>query len=409
MTSFFLYYHDGRREIWKSDGSADGTVLLKTDVGHTAQNLVVVNKTLFFADGILWKSDGTPEGTVPVYATESSLKVISKLIDFNGVLFFFAERDGIKALWKSDGTDSGTVPVKVLSNHGSRSDTITVVGDELYFVLVNANKETELWKSDGTADGTILVKAVPNPNNLTEVNGTLYFTAGFNNIREIWKSDGTSQGTGSVTSLAPPPLWPPRDIFFESYVTSLLNVNDKLFFIYTFITYTSSDHSLNVLDTTTNTVTWLTNLKDTLVFSMAGTNGKLFFTSRNDNNNEELWVTDGTREGTVRVINLHLPETGLNPHALKPINGDVLFVAWDESHNKELWKSDGTSEGTVKLTNFNSPDLSIYNLGGTDKLLFFRVSSGSEETLWRSDGTVNGTFPIPLVRSSKVYLPVIER
>jgi ELWxxDGT repeat protein len=40
----------------------------------------------------------------------------------------------------------------------------------------------ELWKSDGTAAGTVLVKDIfpdhsSSPNNLTNVNGTLYFDA----------------------------------------------------------------------------------------------------------------------------------------------------------------------------------------------------------------------------------------
>ena len=63
-------------ELWKSDGTAAGTMLVKDiNPGTNSSNpsyLTAVNGTLFFAadDGIngaeLWKSDGTLAGTVMV-------------------------------------------------------------------------------------------------------------------------------------------------------------------------------------------------------------------------------------------------------------------------------------------------------------------------------------------------------
>ena len=62
----------------------------------------------------------------------------------------------------------------------------------------------ELWKSDGTEAGTVLVKDInPGgggsagslPNHLTAVDGTLYFTAFDPDTGiELWKSDGTEAG-----------------------------------------------------------------------------------------------------------------------------------------------------------------------------------------------------------------------
>ena len=87
----------------------------------------------------------------------------------------------------------------------------------------------ELWKSDGTAAGTVLVKdinpgsASSEPSNLTNVNGTLFFTAddGAHGI-ELWKSDGTAAGTVLVKDINPGSAGsdPPR----------LTNVNGTLFF-----------------------------------------------------------------------------------------------------------------------------------------------------------------------------------
>ena len=63
------------RELWKSDGTAAGTVLLKDIKQNGDSNpwyLVNVNGVIFFSadDGThgreLWKSDGTAAGTVMV-------------------------------------------------------------------------------------------------------------------------------------------------------------------------------------------------------------------------------------------------------------------------------------------------------------------------------------------------------
>ena len=94
------------------------------------QELTNVNGTLFFAadDGVhgweLWKSDGTAAGTVmvkdiyPGSANSSPLY----LTDVNGTLFFSADDDvhGYE-LWKSDGTAAGTVMVKDINPGGGWS------------------------------------------------------------------------------------------------------------------------------------------------------------------------------------------------------------------------------------------------------------------------------------------------
>ena len=64
-------------ELWKSDGTAAGTILLKDIVvgvqGSEPRNLFAVGDRVYFqvqtssgSSGALWVSDGTPEGTKPV-------------------------------------------------------------------------------------------------------------------------------------------------------------------------------------------------------------------------------------------------------------------------------------------------------------------------------------------------------
>src|SRR5262249_14969054 len=145
-------------ELWKSDGTTAGTVLVK-DInpginGSFPQELIAVNRTLFFvaADATgegLWKSDGTAAGTVLVARLN---EVPGPIVNANGTLFF-AYDDGTdgRELWKSDGTALGTKMVK------------------------------DIYKGDFTYTGYEGGKhRIPNssdPDNLVGVNETLFFAA----------------------------------------------------------------------------------------------------------------------------------------------------------------------------------------------------------------------------------------
>ena len=110
----------------------------------------------------LWKTDGTPEGTQLVKTVEANHGSISEPTAGDGLLFFtIDDRVHGYELWKSDGTPEGTVMVKDI-NTGPATPSfpmdLTFVNDALYFTATDGIHGQELWKTDGTEAGTAMVK-----------------------------------------------------------------------------------------------------------------------------------------------------------------------------------------------------------------------------------------------------------
>jgi ELWxxDGT repeat protein len=178
-------------ELWASDGTARGTKMVK-DINSGSTNfpeyyghhhfkvpnssnpsgLVNVNGTLFFVadDGThgreLWKSNGTAKGTVLVSdiqpgAGSSFFTFPSVLTNRDGTLFFGAD-DGTHGseLWKSDGTAAGTMLVKDI-NPGSAESypaLLTLSGGHLFFSADDGVHGRELWDppvASGSISGNV--------------------------------------------------------------------------------------------------------------------------------------------------------------------------------------------------------------------------------------------------------------
>jgi ELWxxDGT repeat protein len=383
-------------------------------------DFVAIGSTIYFAANngngyTLWKTNGTTAGTVmvagigPGYAGSGP----ADLTNVNGTLFFTASDSNIgRAVWKSDGTAAGTTMVADI-HYPNSSDYdpkyLTNVNGTLYFVADDGTHGYELWKSDGTTTGTTMVaditpgSAGSNPKYLTNFDGTLFFTAygssGGNGSRFLWKSDGTTAGTVTVS---PAPTFP----------NDLTIVNGTLFF--------SASEGLNGDElwktdgTTTGTVV-VKNLAPGISSGhvsapsdLTSVNGELFFANGDTTGGYELWKSDGTTAGTVMVSGVFTA----SPTNLTNVNGELFFAADDGTHGTELWKSDGTTAGTTMVRDICPPTTNTYyytgyfgtftrtsvtdssnpsNLTNVNGELFFAASDANGTEFWKSDGTSTGT------------------
>jgi ELWxxDGT repeat protein len=171
-TSLYFTIFDAG-SLWVSDGSAANTTMLQT--GITPSKLTAVGNTLFFQGWSqefgdeIWKSDGTSSGTVMVKHINPGIidSFLENFTNVNGTLYFTGWYNGGTTphlqLWKSDGTESGTIPVIDFPSDSSITSLASVHGI-LAFVFDDGVHGAELWTSNGTAAGTGMVQDIyPGP------------------------------------------------------------------------------------------------------------------------------------------------------------------------------------------------------------------------------------------------------
>lgn len=233
-------YFSSRAGFWKTDGTTDGTSLvLEQDPLVSNKNFEPFHsisdgsKIYMLTNSGLWISNGTEEGT-------QFLKNIGggsfnwfgpRIRILNGkALFAGKDSENGEELWESDGTVDGTKIIRDLwsGSEGYSPQNTTIYKDEYYFKGNNGASGLELFKSDGTASGTTLVKDIK-----AGSNGSLFLPTNIHSDTNfIYMTAGTSafslalwqsDGTADGTIKVALPNGAERPITYYLY-------DDKLFF-----------------------------------------------------------------------------------------------------------------------------------------------------------------------------------
>jgi ELWxxDGT repeat protein len=336
-------------ELWKSDGTAAGTILLKDiypgTLGGEPYQPVVIGSTAFFwarsgsGGSKLWKSDGTAAGTTLISGIPGVWDGSSPNTQFvigNALHVFSHSSSSGGKLWRTDGTVEGTKLVSDISF--AATGTGVLIGNIYYFPASHPTSGTELWRTDGTAAGTYMVRDIgpsalsSQPAGLKAAGSVLYFVADDGTHgRELWRSNGTAGGTYMVKDIAPG-------------------------------TAGGTDSS-----------------------AMTAAGGLVYFSAHPTASYSEwsVWRSDGTSAGTFPLLAVSNP----NSNPMYVVGNEVLFVPYVSGGPLQIWKSDGTVAGTAPFKPGMTAGLSFLFTAGNS--LYF----GGDD-LWQSDGTVAGTYPV---------------
>ena len=385
--------------LWSTDGTPGGTRLVKdlepsVSAAHAwfmggRDNSATVGETFYFT-GVdnahgreLWRSDGTPQGTrlVKDIAPGDADSDPEGFVALGSQLIFSAN----KQLWRTDGTAEGTYMLKDADPLGAaQPERMAAHGGNVYFMTYphagpydGEHNTGELWRTDGTVTGTVMVRDVsPQPDDptavssvrsgLISVGGALYFAAhdgehGY----ELWRSDGTKKGTSLVRDLKEGGDTPFLD---GSYPTNLTDVNGTLFF--------SANGFLYKTNGTAGGTVKLKTVMQPRGFVNA--NGLLYFVS-----GENLWVSDGTKPGTRMVSGATVAEH-FGADGTGSLNGRLYFGA-DGGSGFELFETDGTPDRTMLAHEAEPGPASSHAqvLGrAVDKLVFAARSDAT--ALWQA-------------------------
>lgn len=438
-----MYILQGGAKLWRSDGTAAGTFLVKEGVqGSTfdeyGKSMADVGGVLYFvaSDGFaglgLWRTDGTPLGTTQVQlpGMKSPPEQITNLVGVGSTLYFAVVGNSTSGsdLWRTDGTAAGTFVIRPPATPLSPFNLTNVNGTLFFWQYKTPTFALTLWTSDGTVAGTRQVSTVlpqsdrsPTLREFTAVGRRLYFALIDRNSGAVWTSDGTPAGTYAV--------------YTGGTASNLIAAGERILFFVYLAPGATGKSGLWSSDGTTAGTSWIADLSppyDPVTQGTLTAGDTAYFNANKSDNGDSLtsnlfksdgtaggtvllspgtaecltrfagavyfsrlglWRSDGTPAGTRLITDLGSTDPyDFPPDGLTVVQGSLLFFGW---HG--LWTSDGTTSGTSLICSTVSGGTASSDPAPFGKLkgkFFFTADDGTQRRLWTTDGTAAGTHPV---------------
>jgi len=409
----------------------------------------------------LWHTDGTVDGTGRIAVVGESDQGTAGLRRRGpgDMLLIVDEESGNLVIWRSDGTSAGTLPVKVLDFPDqfayltSFDPTATGVA---FMVTVFPPSHVELWYSDGTAEGTQL--GVVLPYGLTERPaahaGSIYFTAWMGAEKWVWRGDGSAATTRTIIPLGSRDATADSFEFFDGWLYFVACADDDRTcgLLRAAPEGGTATEVAEVCDASycdyLNDELWVRGVGGRLVFTRKeesaisvwtsapdgsdasegatlcatdfcfGPNvapvvldSSVFFaTVADDGTSRELWTSDGTPGGTLRLagplpgIQWYVYPSVWDPLAALPGGGGWVFAAADNEHGLELWRARPQADSGAMVEDLRLDRPGLLNpepVGTVGSTFVFALASddGNERTLYRhaiDDGPVEPFLTVPV-------------
>ncbi|WP_447951969.1 T9SS type A sorting domain-containing protein [Chryseobacterium koreense] len=470
-----------QQKLYVSDGTTNGTLQITntTNVG----NYLFENNgyVFFFGNSInygreIWKTDGTVDGTSIVKdinpgSNSSIVYGYEKMYQFNNKIVFIARDSNYNlGLWSTDGSSVNTVSFFTLTNNPTFYDFDFQNYDKLLFTV-----NGDLWKTDGTSFGTNLIyNNIPTINKLSyyknkiyiDTNTNLFYVNQSDQVNYLTNYDGTifqtisPSNNGNYLALreynnnsSPIYFYDDNSILH----TNIKFTNDTKFIEYQnrliFSGYIDSYQYYNTTYKNTELFSYdplnnISNIEKDLIYNSYGTpryytevNGEVYFLSRDgnyyqvykiDSNNNLVKLSDNLNETFPDNLMNHNPVTvsgnfiyfhnsiiyrtntitNSTEQISPPIN-EKIYGTYSPNNNKAIIKTYNSTDKHMRIwslennsTNFNlliekyvnDIPSSLLNADAdfvkTDTGIYFKIINNSTTEIWKSDGTEANTFKI---------------
>ncbi len=430
VSYFLLGGRLGPLELWKTDGTPAGTRLVRAldeNSGAAAGGLAAT------ADGRLvlaayaslswdeheiqfWRSDGTAAGThlgrtLSTFSTGFSFPMFGHS-DAGVLLWMEGETYSSSELWFSDGSESGTARLAefhALNSWTDSSGGFKVDGRSVYFIATS-NGQRSIWRSDLTPETT---RPIVNVTGWYAATRTLVVLDDRLLVLrcsdwggtgcELWRTPKTEGAGEPFSGGCGSELCDPIDAY-----GSMSKIGGR----FLFLTSTAQQASLWASDGSDAPATELARLCEgedcaSQCFQrLESADDYIFTTSRDCEPPFDLWVSDGSPEGSFRVarsLEALAPWLAVPGPVLAPVGASGwVFRAAGGGVGLELWRADRQPDSAALLVDLrrDRPGLSAASLlGEVDGAQVFALlgDHGRTAVVRRSadGGVVEQLFSLP--------------
>ena len=444
------------RELFSSDGTAAGTGLLKEFVsGATGISANVVSaanllssSAMFGFNDQLWLSDNTAAGTIEISGAAINGAVAIQSITPTRALeaivgVFPISGDNSSEPFLTRGTaastvslgnirtdvgDSTVIPIAEFSQRIMFRAEISSEPNNIFFSLPrsgalplerlpNLADRTggahfgKLWfnafdfiQTDATIAGTTSIASVRSPRVSDAAcvqtrNGLRYFLgqSPANSLDvEVYRSDGTAAGTVPVTDVSTATR-EGLDSFCVDQLRTIAQMGSDIYFVGGAANTGQELQKLDANEQTTLVADIRAGAEFAFIRDIVALDDRLIFAANDGIFGNELWVSRGTAQSTLRLTDLNPGSASTTISALTRVGNQVYFTATAPNTGSEVYVTDGTSAGTrIVLDLFAGvgssfgDNLTPMLAKGNNNNLIFRAT-GSTCRLFETDGSALGT------------------
>lgn len=390
------------RELWRSDGTTAGTYRLADACADAcSSNPIALGTTpsaAFFqlADQgrvTLWRATGNPGSATQLAGPHSNFGPPLWVPALGATFLVATSFSGYDQLLRVDPV--GNAAEVTSADSFDRLRELTAFAGRLYFLASSHESGENVWVTDGTSSGThalLPVTAAPTSfSTLVSLGRLLVFFEWGRDQLYIWSGDGTAGGFTRVVAIHPgqrlvggasAAVWGNRLLFSVRPLDTL----DELW----------------VTDGSQRGTVRLTSLGVSadphgphLDIGVTGKSALLRL--REQTHGSELWTSNGTASGTRFVVDLCPGPCSSNPYPIASLGKRQVFGASDGAQGIEPWITDGTRKGTRRLGDLcpgacdSTPQL-LATLG--NRILIAATAGPGRSLVWVTDGTPAGTRPL---------------